>query len=96
MAIIVEDDQRYKTGIVSLLTWVVIVGIVVAAVYYIFFKRVDLIEVALPDRVKQSQALLDINVAPEEVLESLAFKDLKNTIPQPAPINVSRVKPFLP
>ena len=43
MAIVVESGQGGRGGIGKIAVWVVILGIILFAAYYLFFKRPDII-----------------------------------------------------
>ena len=39
MAIVVEEEKKGGMGILTILTWVLIIGAVAGSAYYLFFKQ---------------------------------------------------------
>ncbi|MCR4328084.1 MAG: hypothetical protein NUV53_01035 [Patescibacteria group bacterium] len=96
MAIIIEEEQQQSTiSIVSIFVWVVILGVVGASVYYLFFKNPDFTLFVTPEGFKNTEALSKINLNPGQVVTSPAFKALRQYTALPEPLNVGRKNPFL-
>lgn len=95
MAIIVEEEPKKRQGLVGLIVWGLIFVIIAIAVYYVFFKRPDLVEVVTPSNFSNTEALSQINLAPDEVINSPSFQALR---PYAEPITTQgggRTNPFL-
>lgn len=95
MAIVVEEEKQSKGSFIGVLIWIVILSVLGAIVYYIFFKKPQTIEVLQPVGFKNTEALSKINLNTEELVQSPAFQALKSYIPLPKPINAGRTNPFL-
>lgn len=94
MAIIVEEGKN-KTGVVSFLIWILILGLITAAVYYVFFKNPDIVGVLTPAGFQNTAALSKINLKPEEIINSAQFQSLKQYVSLPTIQNAGRANPFL-
>ena len=95
MAIIVEEEKN-KGGIVRILMWVVILGIVGFAGYYIFFAKPQLVEIEAPANFKGINPLSEIQLNPQEVIQGRSFQALKNYVSPPQPGNAGKSNPFAP
>ncbi|MBU6500334.1 MAG: hypothetical protein KGJ89_00695 [Patescibacteria group bacterium] len=95
MAIVLEEEKN-KTNIVSIITWLAVLGIIVAAVYYIFFNQPQLVEVAAPANFQNVDPLSKIKLNPEDVINSQSFQSLKQYVAPPVPGNAGRDNPFVP
>jgi hypothetical protein len=95
MAIVVEEGQKKSSGIVSFLMWLLIIGVVVAAAYYIFFKRPELVPVAVPASFQNTAALSKIKLNPDAVVNNPSFQALKSYIGTLTPPTGGRANPFL-
>lgn len=76
MAIVVEDEPKSRGGLVGLIVWGLVIIIVGVAVYYVFFKRPDLVEQATPANFSNTEALSKIDLKPDEVINSPSFQAL--------------------
>jgi flagellar basal body-associated protein FliL len=94
MAIVVEEEK--KTNWVTIITVVVVLAIVFVGGYYLFFKNPELIEVVAPDRLQQLNQLSQAKFDPSAVVDSPAFKALRDyTSPLVLP-SAGRADPFQP
>jgi hypothetical protein len=95
MAIVVEDNRQSSTGVLGVFIWVVLLCVVGAAVYYVFFKKPELITVAPPKNFKEAQdvAKIQLDAAPVVRKLNLPYFDSHITIPPAAP--AGRSNPFL-
>lgn len=94
MAIVVEEEHKSSQGLVGLVVWGLVFIIVGVAVYYVFFKRPDLVEQATPS-LTNTEALSKINLQPDEVINSASFQALHSYV---SPLTVQaggRANPFL-
>ena len=95
MAIVVEEEQKSRGGLVSLIVWGVVFVVIGLSVYYLFFKRPDLVEVAAPSSFTNTQALSQIVLEPNDVINSPGFKALHGGIQPIVPQPSGRPNPFL-
>jgi len=94
MAIIVEEQKR-GISIVTVITWLVILAVLSAAAYYIFFARPELVEVTAPSSFQNINSLSQININPDDVVQSLN-QSFKQYITPPATTTLGRSNPFSP
>jgi hypothetical protein len=95
MAIIVEEENRGGGNWGSIVLWIMVFAILGIAVYYIFFKRPDLVEVATPQNFQNAVQLSKINLNPQDVVSSPLFKSLQTYAQPVAPVPSRRDNPFL-
>lgn len=95
MAILIEEEKKPINWINVIATFVFIVLIFVLA-YYVFFKRPDIVETIIPQKLNTISSLKEIKVDPTPVLESLRryFKTKYN--PEPFTPSLGRSNPFQP
>lgn len=94
MAIVVEEEGKPRQNFTGLITGGIVFVVVALAVYYVFFKRPDLVDVATPTG-SNTAVLSQINLQPDEVINSPAFQALH---PYTQPIATSTgggANPFL-
>lgn len=78
MAIIVEEEQRSISGMGGLIVGILVVAVIGTGVYYVFFKRPDLVEYATPANFQGIEQLSTLkNLSAEEVVNSPSFKALQ-------------------
>ena len=97
MAIIVEEEGN-KSNAVSLLGWVIILGIIGAAVYYIFFVSPGASVITPPAGFEDITPIASVQFDPTAVIGSQSFQSLKQYITEPTstgPTAVGRPDPFL-
>jgi hypothetical protein len=94
MAIVIEE-QKTRSGFITVVLWIVILGIIVGAAYYLFFSQPQLIEVVVPSNFQSAQSISKISVNPQIV--SPFLQNLKVLIPGAGsvPSNLGRPNPFL-
>ncbi len=95
MAIIVEEENQSGGNWGSIILWGMVAVILVTAVYYIFFKRPDLVEVATPQNFQNTVQLSKIKLDPNEVINSSQFKSLQTYAAPLSPSASGRANPFL-
>lgn len=96
MAIIIEEEKS-RASLVPILIWGVVVAIVIAAIYYLFFKRPELIPLPTPPSLVGIDKLVDIPFDPQEVTQNPAFQVLRQYVPLPSSTpSAGRPNPFLP
>lgn len=94
MAIVIEEEHKSSQGFTGLIIWGLIFVIVCVAVYYVFFKRPDLVEQATPS-LTNTEALSRINLQPDEVINSASFQALNSYVQSLEPQAGGRRNPFL-
>lgn len=78
MAIIIEQEKR-KINLFVVATTAIVIGIVGAGVYYLFFINPGAIEMTIPgaSNLKLLKETTQIKFNPNEVFENAAFKKLQ-------------------
>lgn len=94
MAIIIEE-QRERLGFLNVLIWLVILLMLGAGTYYVFFKKPELYEVATPVNLESTQELVRITINPDDVIQSPQFQALKQYITPTQAVTVGRPNPFM-
>lgn len=94
MAILFGEEKRG-------LNWMLIIGIgiaiiiVIAVVYFLFFAPTPAFEVIAPPPLRTAEQITRTQVDPENVVNSQAFKNLRNYAPLPSVGQLGRNNPFL-
>jgi hypothetical protein len=94
MAIVVEEENAGKGGWGGLLVWSVIFVVLAVAIYYVFFKRPDLVEVHTPANFENTVQLSKINLNPDRVVNDPLFISFKKYAEPLNPIPSARPNPF--
>jgi hypothetical protein len=99
MAIVVEEEGgggSSSSSIIRILMWLVILGIIGATVYYVFFKRPDILpNLTTPAALKGTQELAKLRF-PKEILNSTGFLSLHQYVPVSTLPPSGRTNPFVP
>lgn len=94
MAIFVED--KADSGVVvNIVIWIVILVIISASVYYIFFKQPQLVEFTASPSFQNIQQLSKISISSDKLINNQTFQSLKPYITAVQPDNLGRDNPFL-
>lgn len=97
MAIVVEQERTARFGFVKIILWLIILAVIVAAVYYLFFKRPDTIpELITPSAFQNTSSLSKINLNPETVIQHPVFRSLREHAPPFPTSTPGRANPFAP
>lgn len=96
MAIIVEEEQGNRVSIISALMWVLVLVIIIAAGYFIFFAQPQFVEIVAPQNFKGIDPLANLNLDPEGVVQSQEFQSLRQYVTPIAPGNAGKSNPFGP
>ena len=97
MAIIVTEEKN-RTNMLRIVGWLGILAVIGASIYYIFFAAPELVIIAPSTSLSQIAPIAQINIHPEDVLNSAAFQSLSSPIAQPTPsgpVSVGRTSPFI-
>lgn len=97
MAIVVEEQKRGAGNAVSVVIWLVLLGVIGAAVYYIFFAQPDLVDVAAPapPNFARTEQIAKLTLNVEEILSDARFQDLQPYVTPPETGTFGRANPFL-
>jgi len=96
MAIIIEE-QRRKINWFALALILLLVAIIGAAIYYLFFAPIPLVERVAPPRLKSLQELSSIKLQPETIINDSRFQILKQYV-NPIEIqtnSIGKTNPFV-
>ncbi|MBI5220801.1 MAG: hypothetical protein HY978_03115 [Candidatus Liptonbacteria bacterium] len=98
MAIVIEEERKPLAGLFALLVWLAILAAVAAAVYYLFFKRPDLIvDIPVPANFRNTQELSQINLSPDSIFKNPTYQALqKDVILTPVASSTGKANPFQP
>lgn len=97
MAIIVEEGEK-KTNLLGIIGWLVFLGIIAAAIYYVFFAQPQLVVVPSSGTVGTIAPITQDTINPSTVIQSPTFQALKSTVTLPTPqgpASVGRPNPFI-
>ncbi len=94
MAIILQEEKREGSSLMSIIVWLGILASIGAAVYYIFFKNAELVETIVPSTFENTAELARIRLNPDEVIGNPKFQALKPYITPVATKNAGRTNPF--
>ena len=96
MATIIEEGNNGKRGAVRFVLWLLMLGIIGAAGYYIFFAEPQLVTIPAPAGFKIIDPLAGIDLRPDDVLGGALFKSLKHAVPPPPSGVFGKSNPFAP
>ena len=94
MSIIIEE-QKSKSGIASVLIWLVFIVLVGVGAFYVFFKKPESIKIPLPQNLEDTKKLAGLKLNPAEVVGSEKFQSLKPYINIPEARTDGRANPFM-
>ena len=93
MAIIIE--QRNKSGIISIILWLIMIVILGAGGYYIFFTKPELLPFTPSPALESAEQLSQISLDPSLVIASSKFTALKSYVTAAPARPAGRANPFL-
>jgi len=95
MAILVEEQQR-RTNWITIVSVIVIVSLLFAVAYYVFFKNPGTVDQIVAPNLATVGQLSKVNVNPQEVIDLPSFRIL-NDFSAPLVIpSAGRNNPFRP
>ncbi|MEK7181244.1 MAG: hypothetical protein AAB738_02840 [Patescibacteria group bacterium] len=96
MAIIVEEGKK-SISFLNILTWLIVIGVIFFATYYIFFKKPEIVDVIIPstDAFDNIEQLSKITLDPG-IIQDPALQALSTYLPVPETGRAGRPNPFLP
>lgn len=95
MAIVLEEEKNNNVNIINLVTWLVVIAVIVALVYYIFFNQPQLVDVSPPANLQTVDQLSKITFDPNSVVNNLS-QGFRQSINPPVPGNAGRPEPLMP
>ena len=95
MAILVEEEKGMK-GAFGVLIIAVIVILLGAATYYLFFAPTPLIEVVIPSGLKTVSRISESGLNTPAVFNSPVYKSLRQYVAEPVLGEIGRSNPFSP
>lgn len=95
MAVIIEEE-RPKVNLPAALSWGIVLIIIVAAVYYIFVRRPDIVDVSIPPHLQNTQRISQIKLNPETITNNPKLQSRRKFVEPPVPGNLGRENPFIP
>ncbi len=97
MAIIVEEERTrgVSSGVVSVLVWLLVLGIIAVAVYYVFFAEPEFITITAPEDFTATEVTARADIDPQTVLGDPRFTNLNDYVTPPPPGSFGRSNPFL-
>jgi len=95
MAILVEEETGRK-GVFGVFIIAVIVILLGAATYYLFFAPTPLIEVVIPSGLKTVSRISESGLNTPAVFNSPVYKSLRQYVAEPVVGEIGRPNPFSP
>lgn len=95
MAIQIEQQQK-SVSWVKIASAVIIVAVLFAGAYFLFFKKPELIEVVVPGQFEDLTQLSEIELNANELLESPQFQMLRQYSLDSSPPSPGKSNPFQP
>jgi len=95
MAILVQENKK-ETNWVTILSTVIIILVIFAGAYFLFFKKPELIEVVAPGSLQNVSSISKLSFDPHGVLNSPTFRLLRQYGSAPAEPSPGRSNPFKP
>lgn len=96
MAIIIEEEKPGRVNLIQIVSWVIILVLIALTIYYVFFRKPPLVEVASPAGSGNAAGLLELRLNPDTVTNSPLFNSLQEYVVFPPPAPVGRANPFEP
>ena len=95
MAILVEEETGRK-GVSGVFIIAVIITLLGAATYYLFFAPTPLIEVVIPSGLKTVSRISESGLNTPAVFNSPVYKSLRQYVAEPVVGEIGRPNPFSP
>ncbi len=97
MAIVVEKEKQSGLQILYVVCWIILVIAVLVGTYYVFFKRPEIYEAAIPlqktaeiNEIVSISSSIDLN----SIIQNPIFQSLKLYVDIPTNIPAGRNNPF--
>ncbi len=95
MAIIVEEPKPPKNW-GAIISFVIILAVIFGGVYFIFFKKPVLIELAISGSIRETEVLSKLTFNPSDIQNNEVFKSLRQYAASMATGQLGRPNPFMP
>lgn len=95
MAIIVEEPKPPKNW-GAIISFVIILVVLFGSVYFIFFKKPILIELAISGSIQETEMLSKLTFEPSNIQNNEVFKSLRQYAAPATAGQLGRSNPFLP
>ncbi len=96
MAIVIEEESRNGTHWGNRIAWLLVAVVLAVAVYYIFFKKPHLVEVATPDNFQNIEQISTLTkLDPNAIVNTKEFQILQSYATPLQPQSGGRINPFL-
>lgn len=76
MAIILEHEKKQVNWIVVLTVFLAL-AVIFTGAYFLFFKRPEIIDIAIPKKFDDLNMISRISFNPDDVIQSPAFRSLR-------------------
>ena len=96
MAIVLNEESQGKPRGSRIIAGSIIVALIVAGAYYLFFAPVPFIETVVPEKLDPISRISKIQVDPAKIINSPIYQSLKEQVPQVKIEGAGRVNPFQP
>lgn len=94
MAIVIRDEKQNRSGWFGFGILFVVLAIIGAATYYLFFVKPEIINTVAPVQLQSIDQLAHVNFDPADILGSTFFTTLTQPVPPPAPPTPGNPTPF--
>ena len=96
MAIVIEERHGSESSsIVSLLLWLVVLGVIGSAIYYVFFAESELVNYVPPSGFAETVEASHLQIDPAAVTQDVRFTSLQQWITVSVDGSFGKVNPFL-
>lgn len=90
------DEDTGRKGVFNFLIIGVVVVLLGAAVYYLFFAPAPLIEVIVPSELKSVSKISETGLNTPGIFNSPVYKTLRQYVAEPVVGDIGRANPFSP
>ena len=95
MAIFIEEENKGGSKWFGFGVMFIVLVIIGASVYYLFFVQPELINTAVPIKLQSINDILQLTqFKPTDVLNGSFYKSLKQVVPPPSPPPAGNASPF--
>lgn len=96
MAIVIEEENRGGGHWGSLIAWLLVIAVLGVALYYIFFKKPQLVDVVTPENFQNIEQISTLTRLDQNaIVNTKEFQSLQSYANPLAPETGGRANPFL-